>query len=207
MTTIAKATGPIPRGTANCSRRAARQCVGHRPGGGRPRRRTRSRRSAWPESSGVLQRVARQVRAEYPLPDRGHQRYEIVTDKPWSANYYEGDYSSTVAVNADLKQQMSNLRGWSPTSPTGHHTEHRRKEERLVAGQGLQEHTLFCRTPQCLMAEGLADLALYAWSAEQGRGRFGRRPRAAGSTVSMPRRCRWRGRRWLTSGGRRPDVA
>ena len=36
--------------------------------------------------------------------------YEIVTDKPWSGfSYYEGDYSSTVAVNADLKQQMSNL--------------------------------------------------------------------------------------------------
>ena len=46
------------------------------------------------------------VRAEYPLPDRETIKYEIVTDKPWSGfNYYEGDYTSTVAVNADLKQQ------------------------------------------------------------------------------------------------------
>jgi len=105
------------------------------------------------------------VRAEYPLPDRETIKYEIVTDKPWSGfNYYEGDYSSTVAVNADLKQQMSNLpRLVAHESYPGHHTEHCRKEERLVAGQDQQEHTLFLvNTPQCLMAEGLADLALYA---------------------------------------------
>ncbi len=105
------------------------------------------------------------VRAEYPLPDRETIKYEIVTDKPWSGfNYYEGDYISTVAVNADLEQQMSNLpRLVAHESYPGHHTEHCRKEERLVAGQDQQEHTLFLvNTPQCLMAEGLADLALYA---------------------------------------------
>ncbi len=105
------------------------------------------------------------VRAEYPLPERETIKYEIVTDKPWSGfNYYEGDYISTVAVNADLEQQMSNLpRLVAHESYPGHHTEHCRKEERLVAGQDQQEHTLFLvNTPQCLMAEGLADLALYA---------------------------------------------
>ena len=50
------------------------------------------------------------VRADFPLPDAETIIYEVVTDKPWSGfNYYEGDYRSTVAVNADLKQQMSNL--------------------------------------------------------------------------------------------------
>jgi len=50
------------------------------------------------------------VRATYPLPDRETITYEVVTDKPWSGfNYYRGDYQSTVAVNADLKQQMANL--------------------------------------------------------------------------------------------------
>ena len=59
------------------------------------------------------------VRADFPLPDTETINYEIVTDKPWSGfNYYQGDYRSTVAVNADLKQQMSNLPRWSPTSPT-----------------------------------------------------------------------------------------
>ena len=117
------------------------------------------------------------VRAEFPLPDAETINYEIVTDKPWSGfNYYEGDYRSTVAVNADLKQQMSGLpRLVAHESYPGHHTEHCRKESGLVAGQNQTEQTIFLvNTPQCLMAEGLADLALYAaigpswgaWAAE-----------------------------------------
>ena len=117
------------------------------------------------------------VRAEYPLPDTETIIYEVVTDKPWSGfNYYLGDYRSTVAVNADLKQQMSNLpRLVAHESYPGHHTEHCRKEAGLVEGKGQDEQTIFLvNTPQCLMAEGLADLALYAaigpswgaWAAE-----------------------------------------
>ena len=117
------------------------------------------------------------VRASYPLPDTETVEYEIVTDKPWSGfNYYRGNYTSTVAVNADLKQQMSNLpRLVAHESYPGHHTEHCRKEAGLVAGLGQAEQTIFLvNTPQCLMAEGLADLALYAavgpewgsWAAE-----------------------------------------
>ncbi len=104
------------------------------------------------------------VRAEYPLPDTETVVYEVVTDKPWSGfNYYLGDYRSTVAVNADLKQQMSNLpRLVAHESYPGHHTEHCRKEAGLVARDGQAEQTIFLvNTPQCLMAEGLADLALY----------------------------------------------
>lgn len=117
------------------------------------------------------------VRAAYPLPDTETITYEVVTDKPWSGfNYYLGDYRSTVAVNADLKQQMANLpRLVAHESYPGHHTEHCRKEAGLVAEQGYGEQTIFLvNTPQCIMAEGLADLALYAaigpgwgaWAAE-----------------------------------------
>jgi hypothetical protein len=117
------------------------------------------------------------VRATYPLPDTETVIYEVVTDKPWSGfNYYEGDYRSTVAINADLKQQMANLPGLvAHESYPGHHTEHCRKEAGLVAGLGHGEQTIFLvNTPQCLMAEGLADLALHAavgpgwgaWAAE-----------------------------------------
>jgi hypothetical protein len=105
------------------------------------------------------------VRAEYPLPDAETITYEVVTDKPWSGfNYYLGNYTSTVAVNADLKQQMANLpRLVAHESYPGHHTEHCRKEAGLVEGKGQAEQTIFLvNTPQCLMAEGLADLALYA---------------------------------------------
>jgi hypothetical protein len=105
------------------------------------------------------------VRATYPLSDSETVVYEVVTDKPWAGfNYYEGDYRSRVAVNADLKQQMGHLPALvAHESYPGHHTEHCRKEAGLVAGLGHGEQTIFLvNTPQCLMAEGLADLALHA---------------------------------------------
>ncbi|WP_280504015.1 DUF885 domain-containing protein [Nocardia farcinica] len=102
------------------------------------------------------------VRERYPLPDHEHVTYEVVGDKPWSGfNYYLGNYHSRVAINADLKQHMSHLPHLiAHESYPGHHTEHCRKEAGLVAA-GQAEQTLFLvNTPQCLMAEGLADLAL-----------------------------------------------
>jgi hypothetical protein len=105
------------------------------------------------------------VRAEYPLPDTETVVYQVVTDQPWSGfNYYLGDFRSKVAVNADIKQLMSNLpRLVAHESYPGHHTEHCRKEAGLVNRKGHAEQTIFLvNTPQCLMAEGLADLALYA---------------------------------------------
>ena len=105
------------------------------------------------------------VRVTYPLPDAETVEYQVVTDKPWSGfNYYHGGYRSTVAVNADVPQQRANLpRLVAHESYPGHHTEHCRKEAGLVAGLGQGEQTIFLvNTPQCLMAEGLADLGLHA---------------------------------------------
>lgn len=105
------------------------------------------------------------VRADFPLPDTETVTYEVVSDKPWSGfNYYEGNYRSTVAVNSDLKQYLNNVPALiAHESYPGHHTEHCRKEAGLVHLGGQQEQTIFLvNTPQCLMAEGLADLALYA---------------------------------------------
>lgn len=102
------------------------------------------------------------VRDRYPLPDHEHVSYEVVGDKPWSGfNYYLGNYHSKVAINSDLKQHMANLPHLiAHEAYPGHHTEHCRKEAGLVAA-GQAEQTLFLvNTPQCLMAEGLADLAL-----------------------------------------------
>lgn len=111
--------------------------------------------------SGALREL---VRERYPLPDHEHVTYEIVGDKPWSGfNYYLGNYHSKVAINSDLRQHMANLpRLIAHEAYPGHHTEHCRKEAGLVAA-GQAEQTLFLvNTPQCLMAEGLADLALEA---------------------------------------------
>ena len=104
------------------------------------------------------------VRTQFALPEDETVHYEVVGDKPWSGfNYYLGGHQSKVAINSDLKQRMSQLPHLvAHESYPGHHTEHCRKESGIVAaGQG--EQTLFLvNTPQCLMAEGLADLGLAA---------------------------------------------
>lgn len=104
------------------------------------------------------------VRAEYPLPDNEIVDFEVVSDKPWSGfNYYLGEYRSRVAINGDLTQYMSSLPHLiAHEAYPGHHTEHCRKEQFLV-GAGQHEQSIFLvNTPQCLMAEGLADHALIA---------------------------------------------
>ena len=103
------------------------------------------------------------VRATYPLDERETIEYQVVTDKPWSGfNYYLGDYRSRVAINADLPMRKSDLpKLVAHESYPGHHTEHCRKERLLVEGGGRLEHTVFLvNTPECLMAEGLADLGV-----------------------------------------------
>lgn len=103
------------------------------------------------------------VRAAYPLDERETVEYQVVTDKPWSGfNYYLGSYRSRVAINADLPMRASDLpKLIAHESYPGHHTEHCRKERLLVEGARRDEHTVFLvNTPECLMAEGLADLGL-----------------------------------------------
>lgn len=105
------------------------------------------------------------VRAGFGLPEAETVHYEVVTDKPWSGfNYYLGDYCSRVAINADLGHRMASLPNLvAHESYPGHHTEHCRKEAGLVERQGQAEQTIFLvNTPQCLIAEGLADLGLQA---------------------------------------------
>jgi hypothetical protein len=117
------------------------------------------------------------TRGRYGLPEVETVRYEVVTDKPWSGfNYYEGNYRSRVAINADLPHRLSLLAHLvAHESYPGHHTEHCRKERGLVERADRLEHTVFLvNTPECLMAEGLADLGVQAavgdgwgpWAAE-----------------------------------------
>jgi hypothetical protein len=117
------------------------------------------------------------VRGQYGLPEAETVRYEVVTDQPWSGfNYYEGDYRSRVAINADLPHRLGHLPHLvAHEAYPGHHTEHCRKERGLVERAARTEHTVFLvNTPECLMAEGLADLGVQAsigdgwgpWAAE-----------------------------------------
>jgi hypothetical protein len=117
------------------------------------------------------------VRGQYGLPEIETVRYEVVTDQPWSGfNYYEGGFRSRVAINADLPHRLSSLPHLvAHEAYPGHHTEHCRKERGLVERDSRVEHTIFLvNTPECLMAEGLADLGVQAsvgagwgpWAAE-----------------------------------------
>lgn len=71
---------------------------------------------------------------------------------------------SRVAINADLPHRLSQLPHLvAHESYPGHHTEHCRKERRLVGAGHRLEHTVFLvNTPECLVAEGLADLGIPA---------------------------------------------
>lgn len=104
-----------------------------------------------------------QVRADFELPPHETVSYDIVTDRPWSGfNYFRGGAHSDVAINADLPHRLTQLPHLvAHESYPGHHTEHCRKEAGLVAREQHREHTIFLvNTPECLMAEGLADLGI-----------------------------------------------
>jgi hypothetical protein len=99
----------------------------------------------------------------FGLPDGEHVDFELVTDKPWSGfNTYLGDLHSLVAVNTDLPVLSISLAHLvAHEAYPGHHTEHSRKEVGLVRRRRFIEESIFLvGTPQCLIAEGLADLGL-----------------------------------------------
>lgn len=97
------------------------------------------------------------------LPEGEHVEFELVTNQPWSGfNYYLGDLRSRVAINVDLPVLSTSLGHLvAHEAYPGHHTEHCRKEVGLVRRRHHLEETIFLvGTPQCLVAEGLADLGL-----------------------------------------------
>jgi hypothetical protein len=107
----------------------------------------------------------------FGLPDGEHVEWIFETDKPWAGfNYYEGGLRSRVAINVDLPVLSLSLGHLvAHEAYPGHHTEHSRKEVGLVRQRRWLEETIFLvGTPQCTLAEGLADLGAEV--------AFGRRP-------------------------------
>lgn len=101
--------------------------------------------------------------ATFGLPDGEHVDFELVTAKPWSGfNFYLGGLRSRVALNVDLPVLSLSLgHVVAHEAYPGHHTEHCRKEIGLVRRNGQLEESIFLvGTPQCLLAEGLAEMAL-----------------------------------------------
>jgi len=105
-----------------------------------------------------------EVRKTVALPVTETVEFQIVSDQPWSGfNYYLGDFTSRVAINTDVPQHLVALPHLvAHEAYPGHHTEHCRKEELLVGGGQAEQSIFLVNTPQCLMAEGLADHALKA---------------------------------------------
>jgi hypothetical protein len=99
----------------------------------------------------------------FGLPDGEHIDFDLVTDEPWSGfNYYLGNLHSRTVINTDLPVLATSLAHLvAHEAYPGHHTEHCRKEVGLVRRQRRLEETIFVvGAPQCLLAEGLADLGL-----------------------------------------------
>ncbi|MCK4176414.1 hypothetical protein [Aciditerrimonas ferrireducens] len=103
--------------------------------------------------------------AHLGLPEGEEVHFELVQGQPWSGfNRYHGGLRSTVSINTDLPVLSLSLPMLvAHEAYPGHHTEHSRKEVRLVRGRGWWEESIFLvGTPQCLVAEGLADLGAEA---------------------------------------------
>jgi hypothetical protein len=141
------------------------------PGGGPLADRYIAWREAQVVPPGVLGRavdsLAEDFRARtntlFGLPEGERVEFEMVDNQPWSGfNYYLGGLRSRVAINLDLPVLSLVLGGLvAHEAYPGHHTEHCRKEAGLVRRRHQEEETIFLvGTPQCLIAEGLADLGL-----------------------------------------------
>jgi hypothetical protein len=108
---------------------------------------------------GPLRRRSRELS---PMPAAEEFELQLVDGKPWSAfNYYLGDYRSRVVINADAPMWSSSLTDLvAHELYPGHHTEHACKEA-LLARRGLLEETIvLVLTPQAVVSEGVATLAL-----------------------------------------------
>jgi hypothetical protein len=121
------------------------------------------------------------TQASFGLPEGEHIDWIFETDKPWAGfNYYEGGLRSRVAINVDLPVLSLSLGHLvAHEAYPGHHTEHTRKEVGLVRRRQWQEETIFLvGTPQCTLAEGLADLGAEVT--------LGRRPEGAVAEHLVP---------------------
>jgi hypothetical protein len=117
--------------------------------------------------AGVVDTLAADFRARTEallrLPSGESAEFDYVSDEPWAAfNYYLGGLRSRIALNTDTSMTPAFLTELvAHESYPGHHTEHVWKEQRLVRELGRgEESILMIGTPQSLIAEGIAGLAL-----------------------------------------------
>ena len=107
------------------------------------------------------------TRALVELPEGERIDAVTVSGEPWAAyNWYLGGLASRIELNTDLPfrsyffAQMVAHEGYP-----GHHTEHACKEARLAVELDRPEATIaVIHTPECLVSEGIAEVAVeQAW--------------------------------------------
>ncbi|HEX3542222.1 MAG TPA: hypothetical protein VHT75_17445 [Acidimicrobiales bacterium] len=116
-----------------------------------------------PAIDSLAEDLRARTKALWGLPDDERVEFDLVTNEPWAGfNYYLGNLRSRVVINVDLPVLSTSLGHLvAHEAYPGHHTEHCRKEVGLVRRRRHLEETIFLvGTPQCLLAEGLADLGL-----------------------------------------------
>jgi hypothetical protein len=97
------------------------------------------------------------------LPDGERFHAQLVEGQPWGAyNWYLGDLESRIDINTDLPVRSYFLAILAAHEGyPGHHTEAVCKEARLVRAEGRDELSiLLIHTPECLVAEGIATIAI-----------------------------------------------
>lgn len=112
----------------------------------------------------------RRTRQLVRLPAGESIELQLVENQPWSAyNWYLGGYRSRVEINTDLPVRANAMpmlmihEGYP-----GHHTEHAIKEQRLYHEQGWGETCIqLINAPECVISEGIADLAWQIIFSEQ----------------------------------------
>lgn len=108
-------------------------------------------------------RLRERTRERLGLPEGESTEIELVTGEHWSAyNYYLGGLRSRVAVNTDVALNASNVAILvAHELYPGHHTEHAWKEQLLYVERGrLEEAIIMYGTPQSVIGEGIAELAI-----------------------------------------------
>ena len=122
----------------------------------------------------VLRTVGEALRARtrelFGLPDGETFELELVTGKHWYAfNDYRGGLRSRVEVNTDLPVGAGSVVALiGHELYPGHHTERTWKEQVLYGRGQLEESVLVYGTPQSVITEGIAVLAVDLVVEEQG---------------------------------------
>ena len=116
-----------------------------------------------PAFDALLTALRERTRELIELPEGEQLDREVVTGKPWSAyNWYLGNRRSRIDVSADLPLRSYVLASLvAHEAYPGHHTEHVCKEAQLVEAVGRFECSLLLiHTPECLISEGIATIAV-----------------------------------------------